>query len=141
MNSTLSPRADFSERGPAMSPRAAHPPLPSIQMTGTQPLSPLTDTDQVMGNVQDAAGQHPPTQTPGEVSSPPGRLTIRIPGPTTYANALKRTFDQTKNDGEGTADKPPIHEEAATLVSSPYQKSTIFLELFKARGKIIHLTG
>ena len=59
------------------------PPLPSIQMTGTQPLSPLTDTDQVMGNVQDAAGQHPPTQTPGEVSSPPGHLTIRIPGPTT----------------------------------------------------------
>ena len=41
MNLNLSPHTDFGERGLAMSPQATHTPLPPIQLTGTQPPTPL----------------------------------------------------------------------------------------------------
>ena len=72
MNPTLPPHhATNGGRDLAMSPQTIQSPLPPIPLIGAQPVGPQTDTDQVMGNVQDPAGQHPPTQMSGEVSTPP----------------------------------------------------------------------
>lgn len=100
-----------------MSPETIQSPLPPIPLISAQPVGPQTDTNQVMGNVQDPAGQHLPTQMSGEVSTlPPGHLFIKIPGQMNYANTLKYTFNQTGSTGEGGADKPPSHEEAKPLM-------------------------
>ena len=81
------------------------PSLISLDIAGAMiPQFPMPglDTDEEMGNAQEATTQttpphKPPTQPP-KAGAPSTSFTIRVPGPTSYANALKRTAQQAGDD-------------------------------------------
>ncbi|KAF9783296.1 hypothetical protein BJ322DRAFT_1110179 [Thelephora terrestris] len=90
-----------------------------------QPPTLVTDTDQVMGSVEEpVAPSQPvlasnPTPTDREASAPPpSRFTIRIPSQMNYANALKRTADQSGNGDDHREEEQSDHEEEVTPVAT-----------------------
>ena len=62
---------------------------------------PNLDTDKEMSNAQGAITQSPPHEPPAQTprpNAPSMSFTVRIPGPTSYANALKHTAQQAGNN-------------------------------------------
>ena len=100
------------------------PSLTSLEIAGAmipQFLMPGLDTDEEMGNAQEATTQttpphKPPTQPP-KAGAPSTSSTIRVPGPISYANALKCTAQQAGDDsleeesGKGEQPNKEVPEE------------------------------
>ena len=103
------------------------PSLISLDIAGAMiPQYPMPglDTDEEMGNAQEATTQatpphKPPTQPP-KVGTPSMSFMIRVPGPTSYANSLKRTAQQAGDDSleeENNGGKQPDKEVPEEAIS------------------------
>ncbi|KAF9780847.1 hypothetical protein BJ322DRAFT_1112242 [Thelephora terrestris] len=107
------------------------PQPPGVQTT-TPTSNPARDTDHEMGGMNDVADRnpptpsHPPSDNAGKAGASLAGFTLRIPGPKSYANALKRPAEQTGSDngdaGEQSGDEQQTElatEWAKHLPSGP----------------------